>query len=163
MALHIALIEPEIPANTGNIARTCVATGSHLHLVGKLGFSLEDRYLKRAGLDYWDQLNLDLWDRFEDLTAAHHFDGIYYASTKTKQVYSEINYPDNSLIVFGKETAGLPESMLIAHPERGIRIPMVSDIRSLNLSNAVAICVYEYWRQTGFSGMQTSSDALDGR
>lgn len=163
MALHIALIEPEIPANTGNIARTCVATGSHLHLVGKLGFSLEDRYLKRAGLDYWDQLNLDLWDRFEDLTAAHHFDGIYYASTKTKQVYSDVNYPDNSLIVFGKETAGLPESMLIAHPERGIRIPMVSDIRSLNLSNAVAICVYEYWRQAGFSGMQTSSDALDGR
>lgn len=163
MALHIALIEPEIPANTGNIARTCVATGSHLHLVGKLGFSLEDRYLKRAGLDYWDQLNLDLWDCFEDLTAAHHFDGIYYASTKTKQVYSDVNYPDNSLIVFGKETAGLPESMLIAHPERGIRIPMVSDIRSLNLSNAVAICVYEYWRQAGFSGMQTSSDALDGR
>lgn len=163
MALHIALIEPEIPANTGNIARTCVATGSHLHLVGKLGFSLDDRYLKRAGLDYWERLELDLWDRFEDLMAAHHFSGIYYASTKTQQKYSDISYPDHSLIVFGKETAGLPESMLIAHPERGIRIPMAPDFRSLNLSNAVAICIYEYWRQKDFSGFVTSSDYLNGR
>lgn len=161
MALHIALVEPEIPANTGNIARTCVATGTHLHLVGKLGFSLDDRYLKRAGLDYWQYLELNLWDSLEELTAAHHYDGIYYASTKTKQVYSDINYPDNSLIVFGKETAGLPESLLIAHPERGIRIPMISDIRSLNLSNAVAICVYEYWRQADFGEMATNSHYLD--
>lgn len=154
MPLHIALVEPEIPANTGNIARTCVATSSCLHLVGKLGFSLSDRYLKRAGLDYWDRLQLDLWDSVEELLHSRTFTGIYYATTKTKQVYSEIRYPDNSLIIFGKETAGLPESMLLAHPERGIRIPMVPDNRSLNLSNSVAVCIYEYWRQHDFSGMQ---------
>ncbi len=163
MALHIALIEPEIPANTGNISRTCVATDTHLHLVGKLGFSLDDKQLKRAGLDYWYRLKIDLWDSFDELISARHFDGIYYASTKTKQVYSDIDYPDNSLIVFGKETAGLPESMLIAHPERGIRIPMHAENRSLNLSNSVAICVYEYYRQQGFPGMLLGNDVLIDR
>ena len=162
MALQVALLEPEIPANTGNISRTCVATGTHLHLIGKLGFSLDDRYLKRAGLDYWDRLKLDLWDSVEELLSARQFAAIYYASTKARQVYSDITYPDNSLIIFGKETAGLPQSMLLAHPERGIRIPMVPDNRSLNLSNSVAICIYEYWRQKGFPEMQLDSHALDG-
>lgn len=153
MPLEIALIEPEIPANTGNITRTCVATGTPLHLIGKLGFSLDDKHLKRAGLDYWYKLELDLWDSFEDLIANRHYEAIFYATTKAKHRYSDVQYPDNSLIVFGKETKGLPESMLIAHPERGIRIPMAPDNRSLNLSNSVAICIYEYWRQKDFPHM----------
>ncbi|MDD2212930.1 MAG: tRNA (cytidine(34)-2'-O)-methyltransferase [Oscillospiraceae bacterium] len=161
MKLDIALVEPEIPANTGNIARTCVAVGAGLHLVGTLGFKLEDRYLKRAGLDYWPRLDLHIWDTLEDLLHHHTYDGIYYATTKAAACYSEVRFPERSLLVFGKETKGLPESLLLAHPERNIRIPMRAGERSLNLSNSVAIIAYEVCRQHGFPELQTESHYLD--
>ncbi len=154
MALEIALIEPEIPANTGNIIRTCVAVGAKLHLVGKLGFSLSDRHLKRAGLDYWYQLSdLTLWDKIEDLLQAKAASSIFYTSTKSSRIYSAVDFPEDVLILFGKETKGLPEPLLLAHPERMIRIPMIPEARSLNLSNSVAIVAYEYMRQKDFPGL----------
>ncbi len=154
MGLEIALVEPEIPANTGNIIRTCVAIGAKLHLVGKLGFELTDRHLKRAGLDYWYQLSeLTLWDKVEDLLLAKAAYSIFYTSTKARQNYSDVAFPDDSLILFGKETKGLPEPLLLAHPERMIRIPMIAEARSLNLSNSVAIVGYEYMRQKDFPGL----------
>lgn len=154
MALEIALVEPEIPQNTGNIIRTCVALGASLHLVGKLGFSIDDRQVKRSGLDYWYQLtDLTLWDHIEDLIRERQDYGIYYTSTKSKQRYSDVLFPENTLLIFGKETKGLPESLLLAHPERMIRIPMMQETRSLNLSNSVAIVGYEYARQHAFKGL----------
>ncbi|NJP41284.1 tRNA (cytidine(34)-2'-O)-methyltransferase [Oscillospiraceae bacterium HV4-5-C5C] len=161
MKLEIALVEPEIPANTGNIARTCVAVGASLHLVGQLGFKLEDRYLKRAGLDYWPRLDLHIWDSLEDLLHHNTFDGIFYATTKAAACYSDRRFPERTLLVFGKETRGLPESLLLAHPERNIRIPMRPGERSLNLSNSVAIVAYEVCRQHGFPDMQLESHYLD--
>lgn len=161
MALEIALIEPEIPQNTGNIIRTCVAIGAKLHLVGKLGYSLEDRLLKRAGLDYWYQLtDLQLWDNVEALLQAKSGNAIYYTSTKASASYAEVDFPENSLILFGKETKGLPEPLLLAHPERMIRIPMKAEARSLNLSNSVAIVGYEYMRQHDFPGLQREGELL---
>lgn len=154
MGLEIALVEPEIPQNTGNIIRTCVALGAKLHLVGKLGFAIDDKKLKRSGLDYWYQLSeLSLWDRVEDLLQAKSNYAIYYTSTKAKARYTDVKYEENSLILFGKETKGLPESFLMAHPERMIRVPMIESARSLNLSNTVAIVGYEYARQFDFSGL----------
>lgn len=160
MALEIVLVEPEIPQNTGNIARTCVATGSRLHLVEPLGFSLEDRYLKRAGLDYWFDLNPMLWPDLE--SCLRHFSGrpLFYATTKGGQCYADAQYPQGSVLFFGKETRGLPESLLMAHPERCVRIPMLPGYRSLNLSNAVAVLTYEVLRQSGFALMETSSQVL---
>jgi tRNA (cytidine/uridine-2'-O-)-methyltransferase len=156
MGLEIALVEPEIPQNTGNIIRTCVALGASLHLVGKLGFSLEDRYLKRSGLDYWyNMTDLYLWDNVEDLLKEKVHYAIYYTSTKGTKVYSEPAYEEDTLILFGKETKGLPEPLLLAHPERMIRIPMIEGTRSLNLSNSVAIVAYEYARQQNFKGLGT--------
>ncbi len=157
MPLEICLLEPEIPANTGNIARTCVALGAKLHLCGPLGFSIDDKHLKRAGLDYWYDLDLQLWDNIEDLLGQFR-GGIFYASTKSQQVYSEISYPEDCLLVFGKETKGLPESLLQVHPERCVRIPMRDRFRSLNLSNSVAILAYEVMRQHAFRGLTASSD-----
>ena len=154
MGVEIALIEPEIPQNCGNIIRTCVAAGAKLHLVGKLGFSLDDRYLKRAGLDYWYLLSdLELWDNTEALLQAKSDYAVYYTSTKSEKVYSDVQYPDDVLLLFGKETKGLPESLLLAHPERMIRIPMYEEARSLNLANSVAIVLYEYLRQKDFPGL----------
>ena len=157
--LDIVLIEPEIPQNTGNIARTCVAVGARLHLVEPLGFSLEDRQVKRAGLDYWFDLDLHVWSSFESLLKTLRPDGsgqgIYYATTKGGQVYSDVAYTGHTLLVFGKETKGLPESLLLAHPERCVRIPMLPDQRSLNLANSVAIMTYEVLRQGNFAGLQT--------
>lgn len=161
MGLEIVLVEPEIPQNTGNIARTCVAVGARLHLVEPLGFSIDDRQLKRAGLDYWFDLDLTLWPNLESLLRQHG-DGkmIGYATTKGGQVYSEATYTDSVLLIFGKETKGLPESLLQAHPERCLRIPMLPDRRSLNLANAVAVMTYEVLRQQGFPGLMCTSSRL---
>ena len=150
--IHIVLIEPEIPQNTGNIARTCAATGSELHLVEPLGFKLEDKYLKRAGLDYWHYLDITYYDGLEDFFSKN--DGaFFYFTTKGRRTHSEVSYPDNCYLLFGKETKGLPEPLLIAHPERCIRIPMRENARSMNLSNSVAVTVFEALRQTGFAGL----------
>ncbi|MFX4301396.1 tRNA (uridine(34)/cytosine(34)/5-carboxymethylaminomethyluridine(34)-2'-O)-methyltransferase TrmL [Alicyclobacillus tolerans] len=151
--MHIVLVEPEIPANTGNIARTCSATGSVLHLVRPLGFSTDDRQLKRAGLDYWHLLDIRYHDSMEEIWKAYADRRFHYASTKGGRYYSEANYQDGDFLVFGKETKGLPEEMLEAHREEVIRIPMRRDARSLNLSNAVAIVAYEALRQWSFPGM----------
>lgn len=156
-SLEIALLEPEIPGNTGNIARTCVALGAKLHLVGKLGFVIDDKRIKRSGLDYWFRLDLTLWDHLDDLF--HDFlerypdGGIYYTSSKAKLCYTEVHYPPHTLILFGRETHGLPESLLLAHPERSLRIPMLPEARCLNLSNAAAILAYEYMRQQNFQNL----------
>ncbi|KXB42510.1 tRNA (cytidine(34)-2'-O)-methyltransferase [Amygdalobacter nucleatus] len=156
-SLEIALLEPEIPGNTGNIARTCVALGAKLHLVGKLGFKIDDKRIKRSGLDYWFDLDLTLWDHLDDLF--HDFlerypdGGIYYTSSKAKICYTEVNYPDHTLFLFGRETHGLPESLLLAHPERSLRMPMLPEARCLNLSNAAAIAAYEFMRQKNFPGL----------
>ncbi len=155
----IALIEPEIPYNTGNIARTCVATGTALHLVKPLGFELTDKYLKRAGLDYWDDVDLTLWDNFavfKEFLEEQVQNGYYpiYATTKAKRHMGHLAVAGRpAILLFGKETAGLPEDFLAAHPERCFRIPMAGDYRSLNLSNAEAILLYEVLRQQGFPGL----------
>lgn len=154
MSLHIALIEPEIPQNTGNIARTCAATGAGLHLVKPLGFSMEDRYLKRAGLDYWNEVLVSCCDSFAELKEKYKEFTFFYATTKAAQAYTEINYPDNCFLVFGKETAGLPEQLLNENLETCIRIPMRPGIRSLNLSNSAAIVIYEVLRQKSFENME---------
>ena len=149
--MHIVLVEPEIPANTGNIARTCAVTGSVLHMVKPLGFSVEDRYLKRAGLDYWHLVEIHYHDSFEELR--EKFKGkFYYVTTKGDKFYTDITYEADDFLVFGKETAGLSKNLLEANSEYCIRIPMINDCRSLNLSNSVSIVLYEAWRQTGFAG-----------
>jgi len=158
MGLHIVLVEPEIPQNTGNIARTCAATGAHLHLVEPLGFSLEDKYLRRAGLDYWDLLTVHRYASFAAFLEKHGDKPLFYVTTKARQVYADVTYPPDSYLLFGKETAGLPEDLLKARPDRCIRIPMIADARSLNLSNAVAILAYECLRQQGFPGMRRLGD-----
>lgn len=153
MSVNIALVEPEIPQNTGNIARTCAATGSKLYLVKPLGFSIENRYLKRAGLDYWDKVFVSTSDSFEQLRNENKDIPFYYASTKAGKSYTDVTYPKDCFLVFGKETAGLPEKLLEANRDYCIRIPMLPDIRSLNLSNSVAIILYEVLRQHGFENM----------
>lgn len=158
--LGIVLVEPEIPQNTGNISRTCVATGSALHICGQPGFDISDKAVKRAGLDYWYRLDLSLWNDFGALQAASPDWNFYYATTKAEQTYADIAYPDHVMLVFGKETKGLPEPMLMAHPERCIRIPMLEGNRSLNLSNSVAIIAYEVLRQWGFPELETGSSYL---
>lgn len=150
--LNIVMVEPEIPQNTGNVARTCAATGARLHLVGPMGFSIDDKKLKRAGLDYWHLLDITYYDNLEDFFAKNHGE-FYFFTTKARHTHSEIAYPDNCYIFFGKETAGLPEELLVKNPERCVRIPMISDARSLNLSNSVAIGVYEVLRQWDFPAL----------
>ena len=158
--LNIVLVEPQIPQNTGNVARTCAATGARLHLVEPMGFKPDDTKLKRAGLDYWHLLDItyykDLNDFFEKNKDGHFF----YFSTKATKIYSDAEYPDNSYLVFGKETAGLPEDLLFANPDRCVRLPMIdnSAARSLNLSNTVAIGVYEVLRQWGFPELKTRGE-----
>jgi len=147
--LNIVMVEPEIPQNTGNVARTCAATGARLHLVGPLGFKIDDKKLKRAGLDYWHLLDISYYDSLDDFFAKN--DGpFYYFSTKAPHIHSEVSFPDGCYIVFGKETKGLPEKLLHDNPEHCVRIPMISDARSLNLSNSVAIGVYEVLRQWNY-------------
>lgn len=151
--MHIVLIEPEIPGNTGNIARLCAATRCELHLVKPLGFSIEDRYLKRAGLDYWHLVNVHVHESFDAVLARYHCHTFYFNTTKASMYYSDAQYKPDDMLVFGKETAGLPQALLAAYPEQCVRIPMVDGARSLNLSNAVAIVVYEALRQQDFAGL----------
>ena len=158
MALNIALVEPEIPQNTGNIIRSCAATGTRLHLVRPLGFCMDDKYLKRAGLDYLDLVEINYYDSFEELREKYPESKFFYASTKANKNHSEVEYEDESFIVFGKETKGLPESLIMENLETAIRIPMV-DIeraRSLNLSNSVAIIAYEAMRQHNFKELKNT-------
>ena len=154
MNLNVVLLEPEIPQNTGNIVRTCAATGAHLHLIEPLGFSLKDKYLKRAGLDYWPMAEISVYPNIEDFYAKNGTDSCYYVTTKGLNTYSEMEYPDKCFIFFGKETKGLPEELLAAHRNTCIRIPMLPGTRSLNLSNSVAIVVYDILRQKGFPDLQ---------
>ncbi len=150
---HIVLVEPEIPPNTGNIARLCGATGSVLHLVGKLGFSLDDRYLKRAGLDYWPVIDVRTWPSLEALFAAFPGARFWLASKNADRSYTAATFRPGDLLIFGRETSGLPEALLAAHPERSIRIPIfVPEVRSLNLSTAAGIILYEALRQAGRLG-----------
>lgn len=148
--LNIVLVEPEIPQNTGNIARTCAATGARLHIVEPMGFKIDDKKLKRAGLDYWYLLDITYYSNLEDFFEKNKDGNFYFFSTKAQNRYSDISYPDKSYLFFGKETAGLPEELLKANPDRCVRIPMISDARSLNISNSVAIGVYEVLRQWDF-------------
>lgn len=151
--MHIVLVEPEIPGNTGNIARLCAATGCELHLVKPLGFSIEDRYLKRAGLDYWHLVKVHVHENLDEVLDLYCGHRIFFNTTKAGRRYSEVAYQADDLLVFGKETAGLPEALLTAYPENCIRIPMLAEARSLNLSNAVAVVVYEALRQQGFADL----------
>lgn len=157
-SLNIVLVEPEIPQNTGNIARTCAATGARLHLVEPMGFKVDDKKLKRAGLDYWYLLDITYYENLNDFFNKNKDGKFYYFSTKANHVYSDITYPDNAYLVFGKETMGLPEKLLYDNPETTVRIPMISDARSLNLSNSVAIGVYEVLRQWNFPALQETGN-----
>lgn len=152
--LNIVLHQPEIPANTGNIGRTCVATGTRLHLIEPLGFSLSEKALKRAGMDYWKDLDVTTYLDYEDFLNRNPGAKIYYASTKAPQTYADVSYEEDCFIMFGKESAGIPEEILLKNQERCVRIPMINDIRSLNLSNSVAVILYETLRQQNFSHMQ---------
>ena len=158
MALNIVLYEPEIPANTGNIGRTCVATNTRLHLIEPLGFSLEEKQLKRAGMDYWKDLDVNTYTNWEDFCQKNPDAKIYYATTKARHVYSEVSYEPDCYIMFGKESAGIPEEILKDHPDTCVRIPMVGETRSLNLSNSVAIVLYEALRQNDFSNMKLEGE-----
>mgnify|MGYP001209100943 CR=1 FL=1 len=151
---NIVLVEPEIPQNTGNIVRTCAATHTKLHLVRPLGFEVTDKHLKRAGLDYWHLADISYYDSFEQLQATHKDAKFWYLSTKGEKSYAEAEFEDGCFLVFGKETKGLPEELLHSNFDRCIRIPMYSDLRSLNLSNSVAIVLYEALRQHNFSGLK---------
>lgn len=155
MPIHIVLVEPEIPQNTGNIVRTCAATGSILHLVKPLGFSVDDKYLKRAGLDYWNLTEIHIHDRFKDVLDEFPDHEFYYSTTKGQIRYNDVKYDEDAFIVFGKETRGLPEPLLKEHYDHSIRIPMIKESRSLNLSNSVAIVLYEALRQLDFKGLKT--------
>lgn len=154
MALNIVLFEPEIPANTGNIGRTCVATGTRLHLIEPLGFRLNEKSIKRAGMDYWEHLDVTRYMNFEEFLEKNPDAKIYMATTKGQHVYTEVNYEPDCYIMFGKESAGIPEEILVQHPDNCIRIPMLSEIRSLNLSNSVAVVLYEALRQNNFESMK---------
>ena len=154
MALNIVLFEPEIPANTGNIGRTCVATGTRLHLIEPLGFRLNEKSIKRAGMDYWEHLDVTRYMNFEEFLEKNPEAKIYMATTKGQHVYTEVNYEPDCYIMFGKESAGIPEEILVNHPDTCIRIPMLSEIRSLNLSKSVAVVLYEALRQNHFESMK---------
>lgn len=156
--MNIVLHEPEIPANTGNIGRTCVATGSRLHLIHPLGFCLDEKHLRRAGLDYWKDLDVTEYRDFEEFLERNAGAKIYMATTKAKYVYSEVQYGADDYIMFGKESAGIPEEILVNYQETCVRIPMNPKIRSLNLSNSVAVVLYEALRQNGFGEMQLAGE-----
>lgn len=160
--MHVVLYNPEIPQNTGNIARTCAATGCALHLIKPLGFSLNDRYLKRAGLDYWDMVDYTTYDGFDELLTAYPRADFHFLSTKAAKAYTDVRYQADDFLVFGCETKGLPESLLERVYERCVRIPMREGARSLNLSNSVAIVVYEALRQLDFEGL-AARGSLTGR
>lgn len=150
---HIVLVEPEIPQNAGNIARTCAATGTALHMIRPLGFEVSDKYLKRAGLDYWNLVNISYYDSFEELREKYKNARFFYFTTKARRRHSDVKFQDGDFLVFGKETKGLPEELLMQNEETCLRIPMFSEARSLNLSNSAAIAVYEALRQTDYEGL----------
>ena len=156
--LNIVLHQPEIPANTGNIGRTCVATGTRLHLIEPLGFRLNEKSIKRAGMDYWDDLEVIRYTNYEEFLEKNPNAKIYYATTKAKHTYTEAIYEPDCYIMFGKESGGIPEEILVENPDTCIRIPMLDSIRSLNLSNSVAICLYEALRQNNFDHMQMEGE-----
>ena len=156
--IHIVLHEPEIPQNTGNIARTCAATGAALHLIRPLGFEIDDKKLKRAGLDYWDKLQIFYYDGLDDFFEKHKDARVYYFTTKARQNYAKVAYPEEVYIMFGKESAGLPEDLLLQNKETAVRIPMRTHLRSLNLSNSVAVAVFEILRQYDFEGLSDAGD-----
>lgn len=158
MALNIVLYEPEIPANTGNIGRTCVATGCRLHLIEPLGFQIDEKAVRRAGLDYWRDLDVTVYRNWQDFLTRNPAAPIYMATTKARQVYSEVSYEPDCYIMFGKESAGIPEEILVEYEKTAIRIPMIGDIRSLNLANSVAVVVYEALRQNNFSEMNLAGN-----
>lgn len=152
--LNIVLLEPEIPANTGNIGRTCVAAGARLHLIEPLGFRLDEKQIKRAGLDYWDKLDVTIYANFTEFLEKNPGAKLYMATTKARHVYSEVTYEEDAYIMFGKESAGIPEEILLDYKDTTIRIPMIGEIRSLNLSNSVAIVLYEALRQHNFDQLK---------
>ena len=156
--MNIVLLEPVIPQNTGNIARTCTATGTSLHLIKPLGFKIDAKSVKRAGLDYWDKLDLHIHESYEDFISKYPLAKIYMATTKAQKTYTQVTYEEDAFIMFGKETAGIPEEILKDHPDTSIRIPMKEDTRSLNLSNSVAIVLYEALRQNNFRHLESSGN-----
>lgn len=153
--LNIVLLEPEMPANTGNIGRTCVAAGVRLHLICPLGFSLSEKALRRAGLDYWKDLDVTVYDDYADFCRKNPDARVWYATTKARRTYADVSYGPDDFLMFGKESAGIPEEILVEHEPACVRIPMLGETRSLNLSNAAAVVLYEALRQQGFSGLQT--------
>lgn len=155
---NIVLVEPEIPQNTGNIARTCAATGCDLHLVKPLGFEISDKYLKRAGLDYWHLVHVHIYENLEELFAKYPNGRFYYFTTKARKRHSDAEYKAGDFLVFGKETKGLDEELLMSHPDECVRIPMIGEARSLNLSNAAAVAVYEALRQNDFGRLETKGE-----
>lgn len=156
--LNIVLLEPEIPANTGNIGRTCVAAGARLHLIEPMGFQINEKQVRRAGLDYWDKLDYRIYDSYRDFVEKNPGIKIYMATTKARHVYSEVSFEDDCYIMFGKESAGIPEEILKANPDTCVRIPMIGETRSLNLSNSVAIVLYEALRQNQFDHMKLQGE-----
>ena len=156
--INIVLVEPEIPQNTGNVARSCACTGAGLHLVEPLGFEIDDKKMKRAGLDYWDKLGVTVYPSLADFLEKTKGAPRYFLSTKGKKVYSDVTFPDGCYIIFGKETAGLPEPLLKEHPDETLRIPMRPTLRSLNISNSVAIVLYEALRQQNFSSLELEGE-----
>lgn len=156
--MHIILHQPEIPANTGNIGRTCVATGTSLHLIEPLGFRLDEKSIKRAGMDYWEHLDVTRYMNYREFKEKHPRAKIWMATTKAKQVYTDVSFGPDDYIMFGKESGGIPEEILVENEETCIRIPMLDQIRSLNLSNSVAIVLYEALRQNHFSNMQLEGE-----
>ena len=155
--LHIVLVQPQIPQNTGNIARTCAATGAKLHIVKPMGFEIDDKKLKRAGLDYWYLLDIYYYDNIEAFFEKNS-GNFYFFTTKGQQIYSDVTYPDTAYLIFGREDAGLDEQLLFDHPDNCVRIPMMDDARSLNLSNTVALASYEVLRQWGFPRLKTAGE-----
>lgn len=156
--LNIVLVEPQIPQNTGNIARTCAATGARLHLVKPMGFTVDDKKLKRAGLDYWYLLDITYYESLDDFFEKNLNGNFFYFTTKGRHLYSDAEYPDNSYLVFGREDAGLPEELLKENPEKCVRLPMIDEARSLNLSNTVAVGVYEVLRQWNFPTLKMKGE-----
>lgn len=150
---NVVLVEPEIPQNTGNISRTCACTGAALHIVKPMGFEITDKHLKRAGLDYWDKLDLTYYENLDDFFEKNRGGRFFYLSKKAKARYTDVAYRAGDYLIFGKETKGLPENLVFDNPETALRIPMASGLRSLNLSNTVALVLYEALRQTGFDGL----------
>ena len=155
---HIVLVEPEIPQNAGNIARTCAATGTHLHMIRPLGFEVTDKYLKRAGLDYWHLVEISYYDSFDELRSKYPDSRFFFFTTKGKHRHSDVSYQEGDFLVFGKETKGLPEELLVKNKETCLRIPMHADARSLNLGNSAAIALYEALRQTDFVGLSFAGE-----